>query len=286
MANNNYKSKYDVSGAIADYAKTAGEGFNYDPTTDAAYQSYAKEYARLGEKARQNTLGDVASLTGGYASSYATSAAAQAQNDYNRQLTAVIPELQNAAYNRWSDQLSNQYNYAGLLMNADAAGYDRWAANRAFNYQKDRDKVADAQWEKEYLLSKKASESSGRSSGGGSRGGNRGGSYSGGGNGDPVLDGGNNDKGNGTPKVKPNGITGTLQKIAINTKKSVADKNGTKLNGKKYDSAAKMDNYLNGLYKASGQKSLAAAKIYLKANGITKASEINRMLKSAGYVIV
>ena len=281
----NYKSKYDVAGAVADYGKAMGEGFSYDPTTDAAYQSYAKEYARLGEKARQNTLGDVASLTGGYASSYATSAAAQAQNDYNRQLTAVIPELQNAAYNRWSDQLSNKYNYANLLAGIDATGYDRWADNRAFNYQKSRDKVADAQWEKEYLLSKKASESSGRSSSGGSRS-RRGSGGSGGSYGDPVVDGNNNNNNSSPSTVKPNGITGTLQKISTATKQKVADKNGTKLNGKKYDSATKASNYLSGLYKASGQKSLAAAKIYLKANGITKASDVNRILKSVGYVIV
>lgn len=263
MANNNYKSKYDVSGAIADYAKTAGEGFTYDPTTDAAYQSYAKEYARLGEKARQNTLGDVASLTGGYASSYATSAAAQAQNDYNRQLTAVIPELQNAAYNRWSDQLSNQYNYAGLLMNADAAGYDRWAANRAFNYQKDRDKVADAQWEKEYLLSKKASESSGRrSSGGGSRGGRRG-SYSGG-NDDPIID---KKDGDAVTPVTPRGITGTLQDITKSVKKNYKAKTGNSINlaaeaktymaghkGAAVDSRS-VDSYINSLGLSAKQAS-------------------------------
>lgn len=268
MANNNYKSKYDVSGAIADYAKTAGEGFNYDPTTDAAYQSYAKEYARLGEKARQNTLGDVASLTGGYASSYATSAAAQAQNDYNRQLTAVIPELQNAAYNRWSDQLSNQYNYAGLLMNADAAGYDRWAANRAFNYQKDRDKVADAQWEKEYLLSKKASDSSGRSSGGGSRGGYRGGSYSSsGGN-----TGGNNSTYNAptTPKDIKTQRKSETAKTSLGKNALGLDAQIRNMFMKRSSSTADHKNAINLIQKAVQNKRItqAEAQLIITRNGL------------------
>ena len=45
-------------------------GFSYDPGSDAAYQSYALQYARQGRAAMADTLGQTAHLTGGYGSSY------------------------------------------------------------------------------------------------------------------------------------------------------------------------------------------------------------------------
>lgn len=247
--------KYNVADAVKSYGNAVKSDFTYDPTTDAAYQAYAKEYARLGEKARQDTLGSAASLTGGYASSYAVSAAAQAQNDYNRQLTAVIPELQQAAYNKWSDKLNNQLNYTNMLMDADSESWNRWANNRDFAYQKSRDKVADSQWYKEYLLAKKASESSGRSSSGGSRRSSGGGSGGGSGSGN-----GNGGSDNGSPK---------------SSNKSAKEINKT-LNSNKQ--------YISNLFLTQGQKSLGAAQIYLKKNGIT-GTQARDVLRAVGYIV-
>ena len=77
------------------------EPFSYDHTTDPVYLAYEQQYKRMGDRAREDTLGDVAALNGGYASSWATSAASQAQNDFNSQLGEVIPTLYDAAYNRY-----------------------------------------------------------------------------------------------------------------------------------------------------------------------------------------
>ena len=249
--------KYNVADAVKSYGNAVKSDFAYDPTTDAAYQAYAKEYARLGEKARQDTLGAAASMTGGYASSYAVSAAAQAQNDYNRQLTAVIPELQQAAYQKWSDKLNNQLNYTNLLMDADSESWNRYANSRDFAYQKQRDKVADSQWYKEYLLAKKASESSGRSSSGGSgRSGGGSGSRSGG------SGSGNGNSGSG------NGNTNSSNKSAKEINKT--------LNSNKH--------YISKLFLSQGQKSLGAAQIYLKKNGIT-GTQARDVLRAVGYIV-
>ena len=101
------------------------EAFSYDHTTDPSYLAYEQQYKRLGDRAREDTLGDIASLTGGYASSWAASAASQAQNDYNQQLSAIIPELREAAYNRYMDEYNMDVSNLGLLMDVDNTAYNR-----------------------------------------------------------------------------------------------------------------------------------------------------------------
>jgi hypothetical protein len=137
------------------------EAFSYDPATDQAYQAYAKEYGRLGDIAREDTLGDVANNTGGLVSSYATTAAAQAQNQYNQALTDKIPELMQAAYARYNDDFNNNLNMIGVLRGLDDAEYGRFAdqrdydrgvleSDRNYNYQIGRDAVADSQWQQQF----------------------------------------------------------------------------------------------------------------------------------------
>ena len=115
------------------------EEFSYDHTTDPSYLAYEQQYKRLGDRAREDTLGDVAGLTGGYASSWAVSAASQAQNDYNAQLSGIIPQLYDAAYNRYLNEDSLDRNDLSLLMGLDQTDYDRY-----------RDTVADNQWQQQF----------------------------------------------------------------------------------------------------------------------------------------
>lgn len=109
--------------------------FEYDYKTDPTYLAYEDKYRRLGDRAREDTLGNVASLNGGYASSWATSAASQAQNDYNQQLSDIIPVLYDAAYNRYLTEDQLMRSDLGLLMGVDNMHYGRY-----------RDTVGDAQW--------------------------------------------------------------------------------------------------------------------------------------------
>lgn len=206
-----YKSQYGTQINNLTDTVVNRQPFSYDPNTDPAYRSYAKEYGRLGDRARQNTLGDYAANTGGYMSSYAVSAAQQAQNDYNQQLSNLIPGLMEAAYSRYKDDFNMNTAALSALTDLDNTAYSRWAGDRDFNrgvyesdrdyqYQQGRDKVADQQWKDEFGLEKKkfkwqtrqgssgSGGGSGRSGGGGRRGGY--GSGSGG-------NGGNDNGGNG-----------------------------------------------------------------------------------------
>jgi hypothetical protein len=141
------------------------EEFSYDYTTDPTYHAYADKYKRLGDRAREDTLGDVAGLTGGLPSSWAVTAASQAQNDYNQQLSDVIPTLYDAAYNRYVNEYNMDANDLGLVLDVDNTYYDRYRDTvddtkwqTEFDYTKDRDKVADDQWQQSFDWNKTVDE--------------------------------------------------------------------------------------------------------------------------------
>ena len=101
-------------------------GFSYDPAADAAFQSYARQYAAQGRSAMTDTLGQAAHLTGGYGSSYAQSAAQQSYQRYLQQLSDVLPQLQSAAYTRYRDARDALLDRYQLLQEQESASYDRW----------------------------------------------------------------------------------------------------------------------------------------------------------------
>ena len=131
--------------------------FSYDYTTDPSYQAYADQYKRLGDRAREDTLGNIAAMNGGYASSWAASAASQAQNDYNQQLSNIIPTLYEAAYNRYMDDYNMDVTNLGLLQGVDNTQYDRYRDTvsdsqwqQEFDYTKEQDKIANNQWQQSF----------------------------------------------------------------------------------------------------------------------------------------
>ena len=101
-------------------------GFSYDPAADAAFQSYARQYAAQGRSAMADTLGQAAHLTGGYGSSYAQSAAQQAYQRYLGQLSDVLPQLQSAAYSRYRDAGDALLDRYQLLQEQGSEAYGRW----------------------------------------------------------------------------------------------------------------------------------------------------------------
>ena len=216
------------------------EDFEYDVDKDTLFQQALASAMGSGKSAMEDTIGQASALTGGYGSTYATSAANQAYNSYIEDAYNNLPEYYNLAlqayqaegqemyqqldmlnaadatewgrtfdawqsnfanaqqiynqdYSLWQDGINNAYNSANLQLSehsqlvndaynlyvtskdsADtlyAQEYQKWQdqvtqatqlagmqQNDYWNqtnldYQKERDKVADSQWEKEYNLS-------------------------------------------------------------------------------------------------------------------------------------
>ena len=130
-----------------DEALNTVTNWSYDPLQDANYQALAKVYEARGNIAAKNSVADAAALNGGYGTSYAVSAAQQARNQYNQELAAMVPELEQAAYQRATGTL-------GALRDADDTDYARFRDTEGdrqwkygMDYQNWRDRVADAQWD-------------------------------------------------------------------------------------------------------------------------------------------
>lgn len=127
--NDAYQRANDQATAIYDKIMNRGE-FAYDVNKDKLYQQYRDLYAQMGRSAMEDTMGQAASLTGGYGSTYSQNAGQQAYNAYLQKLNEVVPELYNAAYNRYNQEGQDLMNlYSMARSNADSAyerDYNQW----------------------------------------------------------------------------------------------------------------------------------------------------------------
>ncbi len=119
------------------------EDFSYDPAADAAFQSYLKRYAREGKNAMADTMAQSAHLSGGYGSSYAQSAGQMAYQDYLSRISDVLPQLQEAAYRRYTDEGEALLESYKLLQSRDEADYEKYL-QRLKAWQSERDAAAAA----------------------------------------------------------------------------------------------------------------------------------------------
>lgn len=122
--------------------------FAYDVNTDPLYAQYAQQYTQQGQRSMKDTLGQIAAQTGGMASSYAASAAQQANDYYMGQLANKVPELQQLAYGMYMDDLNADVNELALLQGQSNIDYNRfrdslndWSNDRAMAYQQYLDAI-------------------------------------------------------------------------------------------------------------------------------------------------
>lgn len=114
-----YSSPYKATlqQAIAGIGSSQWGGWDKD--TDESYKAYRKEYLREADRTMQDVLGQYAQNTGGIAGSSAIAAASQAADYQKAQLADKIPQLYDAAYGRYMQDVQRQQQYAGLLMDAE-----------------------------------------------------------------------------------------------------------------------------------------------------------------------
>ncbi|MGN9097147.1 hypothetical protein [Flintibacter porci] len=131
--------------------------FSYDPETDPIYQQYKEAYTRDGQRAMQDTLGQVSARTGGLASSYAGSAAQQTYDNYMAALEDKIPELRQLAYSMYQDEGDTQRANLEMLIALDQGDYakyadllSQWNTDRSFDYGVYRDGISDSRYDQEW----------------------------------------------------------------------------------------------------------------------------------------
>lgn len=168
------------------------EKFSYDFNADPLYNQYKSQYVNQGRMAMMDTMGQAAAMTGGYGNSYAQGVGQQAFNGYLQQMNNIIPELYQLALNQHQmegDELTSKFAVLGAQDDKDYGRYrdtmSDYYLDQEFAYQKDRDKVADSQWQAEFDEAVRqfnfanelgefapVASSGGGGSGGGSKGGN------------------------------------------------------------------------------------------------------------------
>lgn len=121
-----YQSRYaDAIEALSKKILNRG-AFSYNHLNDPTYQNYEKQYRRMGEMAMEDTMGKLAGKTGGLASSYAASAAQQANNAYMSELSGIIPELEQLAYSMYLNEGNAMMDNLNSLINMDNMDYSRY----------------------------------------------------------------------------------------------------------------------------------------------------------------
>lgn len=145
--------------------------FQYDVNEDTLYQQMKNDYIQQGKLAMQDTMGQAATLTGGYGNSYAQNVGQQAYNGYLQQVNENLPEyyqMAQNAYNAEGDRLKDQY---ALLADQEAQDYSRYQdawnrwnseyqnaqsayeTGRSWDYGVAQDNAALAQTQVNYLIS-------------------------------------------------------------------------------------------------------------------------------------
>lgn len=107
--------------------------FSYDVDNDVLFQQYLASSMASGKTAMQDTMGQASALTGGYGSTYATSAANQQYNAYIQDAYNNLPEYYQMALETYQMEGQEMYNQLAMLNDADATEYQRmynsWQAN-------------------------------------------------------------------------------------------------------------------------------------------------------------
>ena len=109
------------------------EDFEYDVDSDVLFQQYLGSAMTSGKTAMMDTIGQASALTGGYGSTYATSAGNQQYNAYIQDAYNNLPEYYQMALEAYQMEGEEMYNQLAMLNQADATEYQRlydsWNAN-------------------------------------------------------------------------------------------------------------------------------------------------------------
>ena len=147
-----YQSRWDAELDRLYDQITNRKPFQYDLNQDALYQQYKEQYQRIGRTAMQDTMGQAASLTGGYGSTYAEQVGQQTYNAYLQSLNDIVPELYDRAYGRYQDEGQDLYNRYGLVSDRESMDYSKYrdTVSDYYNDLADARSAYDSEWNKDY----------------------------------------------------------------------------------------------------------------------------------------
>ena len=113
------------------------EDFTYDVNTDPLFQQALSSAMNSGKQAMQDTIGQASALTGGYGSTYATTAGNQAYNSYIEDAYDNLPQYYQMALDAYNAEGEEMYQQFGMLSTLDDKEYNRniTAYDTTFQYR-------------------------------------------------------------------------------------------------------------------------------------------------------
>lgn len=115
--------------------------FQYNAETDPTYQVYEDKFKTQGRMAQKGATGEAAAtMTGGYANTYAQQMGQEQYQQYMQQLNETIPQLREQAFERYQNENERMRQNLGMLQTEEDRQYGMY-----------RDDVSDYQSELNYL---------------------------------------------------------------------------------------------------------------------------------------
>ena len=131
-----YASRYQTQIDNALNAIQNRKAFQYNMSEDPLYRQYAAMYQKQGQQAMKDTMGQAAALTGGYGSSYASTAGNQAYQQYLGQMNDRAAELAALARQQYDQEGSNMRANLSALQAAESQDRQNWESDRADYYNR------------------------------------------------------------------------------------------------------------------------------------------------------
>lgn len=102
------------------------EPFSFDVNKDAMYQQLRENYERQGKLAMEDTIGQAATMTGGYGNSYAQTVGQQAYMQSMKDLNEMVPTIQAMAQDRYNKETEDLYTKYSLYKGLSDESYSKY----------------------------------------------------------------------------------------------------------------------------------------------------------------
>lgn len=111
------------------------EKFSYDVDNDPLFQQALASAMNSGKTAMQDTIGQASALTGGYGSTYATTAGNQQYNAFVEDAYNNLPQYYQMAFDAYQAEGDEMYRQLGMLSDADDREFNRTLTAYDATYQ-------------------------------------------------------------------------------------------------------------------------------------------------------
>ena len=109
------------------------EDFEYNHENDDSYKALEKSYDIKGDRAMEDVMGAASQMTGGRTNSWSESTAAQAKGRFDEGLMEKIPALEQAAYQRYMNEGTQDAQALNSLLGVSNNEYNRFADDRNYD---------------------------------------------------------------------------------------------------------------------------------------------------------